>query len=247
MSSNDTADVLRRHRATSPYIYQTTPDIFPMSTPFALISELPPSSLLDRQSAAEDGLATSKTFVLGLTEITVVIFTLVLAAPRHNLFRWLSELYEIEGSETTSRTMQTVFSFCLSVVRNEAYPPQWLTLNLMSLGSIVRLLDPIAEILERHFVPPVEQADSFDVPLWNSVLRLLCAFCNNDQLALEDMTQQRRRAQWIISGDLRDDGAALLSRLWNAIGWEPSQKGQNGSSVTYGGVSFFLCPRKGVS
>lgn len=208
-----------------------------MSMPFALISELPPPSLLDKQATAEDGLPSSKTFVLGLVETTVVIFTLVLSAPRHNLFRWLSELWEIEGTQATSKILQSVFAFCSSVVRNEAYPPQWLTLNLMSLGSIVRFLDPVVEVMERYFVPGVDEADSFDVALWNSMLRLLCEFCGNDRLGLEDMTQQRRRAQWIISGDLRDDGAALLIRSWNAIGWQSGKNASAGVGAKFGGVS----------
>jgi len=214
-------------------IYKSSPDVFPMSHPFALLSELPPPSLLDKRSAAEDGLPISKTFVCGTVEITVVVFTLILAAPRHNVLRWLTELYEIEGAMTSSKILRSIFNFCTATIRNEAFPAQWLTLNLMCLGSVVRLLDPIAELLEHSFIPAVDDMETFDADLWRSLFVLLCDFCGNQQLELEDMTQQRRRAQWIIAGDLRDDGAGLLLRLWNAIGWKEGQK----KETRYGGVS----------
>lgn len=233
LSSKITAETLSRARSTHASIYKSSPDVFPMSHPFALLSELPPPSLLDKQSTAEDGLPTSKTFICGTVEITVAIFTLILAAPQHNVLRWLTELYEIEGGVTLSTILRSMFNFCSANIRCEVFPPQWLTLNLMCLGSIVRLLDPIAELLEKSFIPSVEEVDTFDADLWRSLFELLCEFCGNKQVELEDMTQQRRRAQWIIAGDLRDDGAGLLLRLWNALGWKDGQK----EGTKYGGVS----------
>ena len=233
LSSTSTAQLLDRHRATSATIYKSTPDVFPATTPFALMAELPPPSLLETQSAAEDSLPVSKTFILGAVEIVVVIFTLLLTAPRHAVMRWLVDMYEMEGAETVSKTLRAAFAFCASIVRNESYPAQWLTLNLMSLSCILRLLDPVADVLERYFIPPVSEAETFDGPLWSELLNLLCEFCLSPELGLEEMTQQRRRAQWFIAGDLREDAAALLSRLWNALGWEG---GKGGNGLKYGGV-----------
>lgn len=233
LASSDTLSTVNRQRLMSTSIFKTSPDVFPTSHPIALIAELPPPSLLDKRAIAEDGLPTSESFICGTVEISVVIFTLILSAPRRHILRWLTELVEIEGSATLSAILKRTFDFCSRTIKNEAFPSQWLTLKLLSMGSMVRLLDPVAELLETAFIPPFNETSQFDIDLWRSVFELLCDFCGNEQLSLEDMTQQRRRAQWIVAGDLRDKGAALLLRLWNAMGWEEGQKG----GIKHGGVS----------
>lgn len=240
LCSSATATALTRYRSSAT-IYKQTPDLFPMSHPFALIAELPPPSLLQRHQQADiDGLSDSATFNCGLAESAVVIFTLILSAPRANLSRFLAEILEIEGSEACSTILKSLFDFCKSVIRFDAFPRQWLTLSLMCFSAIIRSMDPAAELLEKEvFIPPVRDADSFDVHLWMKCFELLCDLCGSEELALEDQTQQRRRAEWIVAGDLRDDGAALLLRLWNAIGWPVTEGKQNGhmSDLRYGGVS----------
>ena len=242
LSSQETTALLRRQRCASSSVFKNVPEVFPATVSFALLSELPPPSLLDKKTAAEDGLPTSETFVCGTVEISVVIFTLILSAPRHNILRWLAELVDFEGRSTASSILKRAFSLCSKTIKHEAVPAQWLTLNLLCLSAMVRLLDPLADVLEASFVPPIGETEDFDVELWRNVFELLCDFCENEQLSLEDMTQQRRRAQWIVAGDLRDDGAALLVRLWNSIGWEEGQKG----GVKHGGVSADVRIKAGI-
>jgi dedicator of cytokinesis protein 3 len=101
---------------------------------------------------------------------------------------------------------------------------------------MIRLLEVVSEVVETEtFVPAVNAMDSFDIKLWTSLFELICELAASDELVLEDQGQQRRRAQWIIAGDLRDQTAALLHRLWNAIGWSVDQA--QPSSLRYGGVS----------
>lgn len=197
--------------------------------------------MLDKTNVSgDDGLASPGTYVSGLAECATVVITLILATPRRNILNWLVETLDIEGIQAVSRTMRSIFDFCSSLIRFEAFPRQWLTLSLMCFRGVLRLLDPIAELLDREaFIPDVKDADSFDVELWMSCFGLLCELCGSDELALEDHTQQRRRAEWIIAGDLRDEGAGLLLTLWNAIGWPAAngeRSGQTGE-MKYGGVS----------
>ncbi len=149
-------------------------------------------------------------------------------------------MLDIEGIETCSTTLELLYDVCMSIIRFDAFPRQWLTLSLMCFQAILRILEPIADLMDGEaFNPPVRDAERFDVQLWTKCFELLCVLCGSDELALEDQTQQRRRAEWIMTGDLRDDGAALLSRLWNAIGWPMTDGKQNGplNDMRYGGVS----------
>ncbi|TYJ58828.1 hypothetical protein B9479_000260 [Cryptococcus floricola] len=233
LSNPKTLEAIHRQRSspTSPAIWKPTPDIFPTSVPFALVSQLPPPSLLERHHQAEaDGLPRSEIFNCSLTECGVVITTLILATPRTNIERWFNEMLEYEGTETCSEVFVQIFDFAESIISFKAFPSQWLTLRLMCFSGILKALECIATVLEKPvFVPPppsvsdpnisVEEQVSFDVDLWKRLFGLLCDFCGSPELALEEQTQQRRRAEWIVAGDLRDVGAGLLWRLWSAIGW----------------------------
>ncbi|OCF44595.1 hypothetical protein I317_01482 [Kwoniella heveanensis CBS 569] len=242
LSSPKTISALNRQRSssssTSSTIWKSTPDVFPVSHPFALISELPPPSLLERhQNPGQDALPYSETYNCGLAETSVVILTLILASPVANISRWLNEVLDIEGIDSLSSTLKSTFEFARSVIRFDAFPKQWLTLNLMCFSSIFRFLEIVSDLMEKEtFIPPVEQADSFDIGLWTSFFTLICELCSSDELALEEQGQQRRRAQWIISGDLRDQGAELLMRMWLAIGWTVgSNQSGNMVDLKYGG------------
>ncbi|WRT70308.1 uncharacterized protein IL334_007306 [Kwoniella shivajii] len=229
----------RQRSSPTSTIWKPTPDVFPSTHPFALISELPPPSLLERhQNPSQDALPDSETFNCGLAETAVVILTLVLSSPKANITRWMTEMIDIEGVSSLSQTLKSSFDFCSSVVRFTAFPNQWLTLALMSFSSVFRFLSTVTPLLEtEHFIPSVQNADTFDVSLWTKCFELLCELCGSDELALEDMTQQRRRAEWIIAGDLRDEGSALLMRLWNAIGWpiDMPHTQNRGDEPRYGG------------
>ncbi|KAK8853154.1 hypothetical protein IAR55_003855 [Kwoniella newhampshirensis] len=233
-----TLAVLNKQRSTSSSstVWKSTPDVFPVSHPFALISDFPPPSLLEQhQRVDEAGLPHTETFNCGLAETAVVILTLIMASPQPNISRCLNEILEIDGSATCIATLKSTFDFCSSVIAFQAFPSQWLTLSLMAFSAIIKLMECVADLLEKEaFVPPIKQTEAFDVELWTKCFELLCDLCGSEELALEEQTQQRRRAEWIIAGDLRDAGADLLMRLWNAIGW-PLDAGQREGGLRYGG------------
>jgi hypothetical protein len=53
-------------------------------------------------------------------------------------------------------------------------------------------------------------------------LDALLKLVGSDALALETFPEQKRRAVWKIAGDVREQGAELLQRSWEALGWETS-------------------------
>nr|ODN99941.1 cytoplasmic protein [Cryptococcus depauperatus CBS 7855] len=232
ISSPKASEVLHRQQSSATStIWKPTPDIFPTVHPFALISQLPSPSLLERhQHADEDGLPKSGLFNCSLAECAVVIITLIIATPNKNITTWLIETLEIGGTESCGEVFDQTFQFSKSVIRFEAFPKQWLTLRSMCFSGILKLLECIGNIMEGpDFIPPpsavadingkVNQKINFDVKLWQGLFELLCELCGSEELALEDQTQQRRRADWIVAGDLRDTGARLLKKMWHAIGW----------------------------
>ncbi|KAK4687917.1 hypothetical protein P7C73_g2195, partial [Tremellales sp. Uapishka_1] len=234
LPSPQSAEVLSRHQSSAT-VWKSTPDVFPMSHPFALVASLPPASLLyQHQHPNDDGLPSADQFRCGSAEAAVVILTLILACPRHNLDRWFEESIEVDGVSGTSDILKSIFAFFKSVVRFEPFPRQWLTLSLMSFSVIIKTMTAVAQVMYREaFIPPIKDSTSFDAALWRSCFELLCDVCGSNELALEEQSEQRRRAEWIIAGDLRDEGAGLLLGLWNAIGWPLD--GAHSDGLRYGG------------
>ena len=173
-----------------------------------------------------------------MAETAVVILSLILASPVNNFHRWLSEILDIEGTRACSKLLVSMFTFAKSIIAFEAFPKTWLTLSLMAHGSIVKMLGASATILEKdEFIPVVRESGTFDVTLWTEYFEILCDLIGSEALALEEHTHQKRRAGWVIAGDLRNDAVGLLVRSWNAIGWPIEQHDSTGESPRYGGVS----------
>ncbi|EMR72425.1 putative sh3 domain-containing protein [Eutypa lata UCREL1] len=83
-------------------------------------------------------------------------------------------------------------------------------------------LQYLASILLESFLPDPDEAEDFDTELWKMFFTTLLKLVGSGCLALETFPEQKRRAVWKIAGDVREDGAALLRRTWEAIGWETS-------------------------
>ncbi|KAI5283858.1 hypothetical protein KEM54_001780 [Ascosphaera aggregata] len=108
----------------------------------------------------------------------------------------------------------------LSILSSGAYPKSWLSLHIYHHRATVDSLEYLSSILTRSFIPPPEDAETFDTNLWKLFFITLMNVVSSDSLALENFPEQKRRAVWKVGGDIREQGAALLQRTWAAIGWE---------------------------
>ena len=108
----------------------------------------------------------------------------------------------------------------MSVLSGGAFPSSWLTLHVFHHRSILQLLEVISGVMQKKYLPSPDEADDFNTELWKTYLTTLLKLVRSDALALETFPEQKRRAVWKIAGDVREQGAALLERCWDAIGWE---------------------------
>ena len=59
--------------------------------------------------------------------------------------------------------------------------------------------------------------------LWKAYLETLLALVASPSLRLETFPEQKRRAVWKISGDIRQAGADLLRHSWETLGWDTTE------------------------
>ncbi|KAI1354354.1 SH3 domain-containing protein [Xylaria sp. FL0043] len=110
----------------------------------------------------------------------------------------------------------------LSILQGEAFPSNWLSVYTYHHKSTMRTLQYLAGILLDSALPDPDDAEDFDTELWRLFFMTLLKLVGSGCLALETFPEQKRRAVWKIAGDVREHGAELLRRTWEAVGWDTS-------------------------
>ncbi|ATY65707.1 SH3 and Ded-cyto domain [Cordyceps militaris] len=132
---------------------------------------------------------------------------------------------QLELADSNIQTMlENVLQVQMSILKGEAFPEGWLSVHIYHHKSAMRTLQYLATILLESFLPHPDDAETFNTDLWRLFFETLLQLVGSPSLALETFPEQKRRAVWKIAGDVREDGAALLRRTWEAIGWDASNE-----------------------
>lgn len=138
---------------------------------------------------------------------------------------------ELADADLTTLLEQTLRVY-MSILSGEAFPPEWLSIHIFHHKSTMRSLQYLADIMLESFLPHPDEAENFNTELWKLFFSTLLKLVGSPSLALETFPEQKRRAVWKVAGDVREHGAELLRRMWEAIGWEtsPEERAQYGLS-----------------
>ncbi|KAK1996784.1 SH3 domain-containing protein [Colletotrichum falcatum] len=130
------------------------------------------------------------------------------------------QLELIEGDLTL--LLENTLRVHMSILMGEAFPPEWLSVHIYHHKSTMKTLQYLSSILLESFLPDPDDAEKFNTELWKLFFTTMLKLVGSPSLALETFPEQKRRAVWKIAGDVREHGAELLRRTWEAIGWETS-------------------------
>ncbi|GAA5859498.1 hypothetical protein JCM1840_004642 [Sporobolomyces johnsonii] len=220
-------DAVERQRSQAS-VASLCPVVFPSSYPISLLSY--PAEYARRQSAggadapSQDDKESWPTLRAGVGEVACVFIALILLAPRKIFVNWLESTLEIEGKDTFARQLAQMFRVSRSILKNDAFPADWLNITVLAHRVVIKLVEPISDILVRDFVPPASASFTFNTGLWRDFFNMLLTLLASPQLLIEDFSPQKRRAVWRLAGDIRGEGANILIRLWNAIAWPQERK-----------------------
>lgn len=113
-----------------------------------------------------------------------------------------------------------------SILGGGAFPIKWLSLHVYHHHAALHVLETLHETMAAIYIPSPDDADDFNTGLWSKFFTTLLTLVGSKTLALETFSEQKRRAVWKIAGDVREQGADLLKRGWEAIGWEAGPEDQ---------------------
>ncbi|GAA5899842.1 hypothetical protein JCM8208_004581 [Rhodotorula glutinis] len=234
-------DAIERQRSQAS-IPAVLPIAFPSSYPVALLSYPPKHTrklAAGKRAPQKDGddEPAWPTLRSGLGDIACVFLALVQLAPRAILVNWLEATVEVEGRDTFARQLGSVFRVARGILENEAFPADWLNATALAHRVVLKLVEPAAEVLAREFVPPPTASFQFNTSLWRDLFSVLLELLSSPQLLIEEFSPQKRRAVWRLAGDVRGEGAVVLSRAWDAISrsseLQQQQKGVVGFQVQF--------------
>lgn len=164
------------------------PVTFPESYPFSLVSLLPNAP----RNAPHTTLASGGSLIFnpGLGETAIVFLVLVLSSPRKHVLNFLESSLEIEGRDNFAALLSQFFKVSASILDNDAFPSSWLNVNILAHKVLIKMMDPVASLLERDFIPDQDATYPFDTRLWREGFYMLLKLLSSEQLVIEEFSPQ---------------------------------------------------------
>jgi hypothetical protein len=126
----------------------------------------------------------------GLGETAIVFLSLVLSAPTKHIYNFLESSYDIEGKDNFAALLTQFFKVATSILENDAYPSNWLNVNILTHKVLIKMMDPVATLLKRIFIPPPSASHQFKPELWKDAFSMLLKLLSSEQLVIEDFSPQ---------------------------------------------------------
>ncbi|KAK7203779.1 hypothetical protein BZA70DRAFT_268708 [Myxozyma melibiosi] len=165
--------------------------------------------------------------------------------------------YESGGSSSSEalteeqaiQLMSNVLKMVDSVLKGKAVPKSWLSVYLYMHRSVLSCLEFIAVLLTEYFAPDKDTGelplDSRMIGIWHTFFERLIDLVGSTALEIEEISDQKRRTVEAICGDVREQGALLLSRMWAEIGNDASEQVRAMYGLeTIGGYQKVFCTKR---
>ena len=163
------------------------PVTFPETYPFALLSQLPRSP-----SSTQLGNDKNSVYNCGLGETAIVILVMILSAQRKHLMSFYEGIFEIEGRAKLAPLLLRTFKVASSILNGDAFPSNWLNVNILAHKVLIKMFDPVGALMEREFIPTETSTFAFDANLWKEGLSVLLRLLSSEHLAIEEASHQVR-------------------------------------------------------
>jgi dedicator of cytokinesis protein 3 len=160
---------------------------FPESYPFSLIAQLPRAPKGFNGVYQADG---QVLFSPAQGETAIVLLVILLSSPKKYLLNFFEGVFEIEGRDNFATLLLQLFRVVTSILDNDAWPSNWLNVNIMAHKVLIKMMDAVAVLLEKHFIPSDDDTFQFNTELWREAFQVLLKLLSSDQLVIEEFSPQ---------------------------------------------------------
>lgn len=116
----------------------------------------------------------------------------MLSSPRKHILNFLESSLEIEGRDNFTSLLSQFFKVSASILENDAFPASWLNVNILAHKVLIKMMDPVATLLEQNFIPDQDAGYQFDSSLWRECFYMLLKLLSSEQLVIEEFSPQVR-------------------------------------------------------
>ncbi|KAF9071101.1 hypothetical protein BDP27DRAFT_1505129 [Rhodocollybia butyracea] len=218
----------------TPASRSSAPVVFPESYPFTLLAYLPSNP------SSRHFTGGGQIFNTGLAETAVVLLVLILSSQTKAISEFLESSLDIEGRDRFITLLSHFFKVSASILDNECFPKTWLNINILAHQVFVKMMGPVSDLLSQEFIPLQESEATFDPSLWKEAFTMLLKLLSSEQLCIEEFSPQKRRAVWRLAGDIRGEGAGIMLKLWQALGWGEHASNTGEFTMRFGGYQVYL-------
>lgn len=163
--------------------------IFPESYPFSLVAHLPNTSKKFNGAYHGEG---QILFSPAQGETAVTFLVLVLSCTKKHLLDFFASIFEIEGRDNFAALLMQFFEVASSILDNDAWPSNWLNVNILAHKVLIKMMESVAVFLEKDFIPGPDETFQFNVDLWRDGIHMLLKLLSSDQLVIEEFSPQVR-------------------------------------------------------
>ena len=160
---------------------------FPESYPFSLIAQLPRAPKSFNGAFQGEG---QVLFSPAQGETAIVLLVILLSSPKKYLLNFFEGVFEIEGRDNFTTLLLQLFRVVASILDNDAWPGNWLNVNIMAHKVLIKMMDAVGVLLEKHFIPGDDTTFQFNTELWREAFQVLLKLLSSDQLVIEEFSPQ---------------------------------------------------------
>lgn len=157
-----------------------------------------------------------------LIEMGTIFMSIVTFANISGMSLPSSSLSRSELSEIILNILQA----CSAMLANQSFPKTWTSLVTLHHDTVFGTLTYLNSLLVEKFIPSPEQAEEFDASIWYTYLSTLLQVTGSDIIAIEFLSEQKRKAMWSLLGDIRGRASTMLQQTWDLLGWQASPEEQ---------------------
>jgi len=165
-------------------------------------------------------------------EIGIVLLVILLSSPKKYLLNFFEGVFEIEGQDNFAVLLLQLFRVATSILHNEAWPTNWLNVNIMAHKVMVKMMDAVGVLLERRFIPTDDATFQFNTQLWKEAIQVLLKLLSSDQLVIEEFSPQVTTFVIFISPCLTQLHLAAAGRVED--GWRHQGRRSSHTPATMG-------------
>ncbi|ODQ64123.1 hypothetical protein NADFUDRAFT_53100 [Nadsonia fulvescens var. elongata DSM 6958] len=124
--------------------------------------------------------------------------------------------------DKTNQLVSNIIEACDALLMSVSFPKTWISLFALHHETAFGCMAYLKSIMKSQYLPSTDRAEEFNTQIWYNYFTSMLKIVGSESIAIENLSEQKRKAIWKISGDIRGQAMSLFTELWDFLGWDAS-------------------------